>query len=128
MKMRRPMTDLVLEGAQIKAAGDFPVLANQNLRENDKHSWSFQDEFITIRGNGQFDGDVMLYNCFQVNINGPEFTGVLRFAYTREVRLYNCNFTGEHAVVMTMGCNNYIMQNLTATCAGSAVVMDGSSV
>lgn len=121
-----PDTDLVLEGAVLTAAGDFPVLANRNLAESDKHSWSFQDEFITIRGSGKFVGDVMLYNCFRVKVDGLEFEGTLRFAFTREVRLYNCKFSGKHAVVMTMGCNNYIMQNLTADCTDVAVVMDAT--
>ena len=121
-----PMTDLVLENATVKATGDFPVLVNKNFVQTDKHLYNFQDQYITIRGNGRFDGDVMLYNTFHVNINGIEFARALRFAFTHEVRLYNSSFTGENGVVMTMGCNNFIMQNLNATCKGTAVVMDAT--
>ena len=95
-----PMTDLVLEDATLTATGAFPVLANKNLAESDKNTYSFQDKYITIRGNGKFDGDVILYNAFHVNINGLEFAGVLRFSFAREVRLYNSKFTGENGVVM----------------------------
>ena len=121
-----PMTDLVLENATLTVNGAFPVLANRNLAETDKHTYSFQDQYITIRGNGVIDGDVMLYNAFHVNINGVEFAKALRFAFTHEVRLYHSKFTGENGVVMTMGCNNFIMQNLTADCNGTAVVMDAT--
>ena len=121
-----PMTDIVLEGAVLTALGDFPILANKNLSEPDKHTYSFQDKYITIRGNGRFVGDVMLYNAFHVNIDGIEFYGALRFAFTHEVRLYNSRFFGENGIVMTMGCNNFIMQNLTAECKGTAVVMDAT--
>lgn len=122
-----PMTDLVLEDATLTSAGDFPVLANKNLSETDKHTYVFQDQYITIRGNGKIDGDVMLYNAFHVQINGIAFARTLRFAFTHEVRLYNSKFTGENGVVMTMGCNNFIMQNLTADCNGTAVVMDATA-
>ena len=121
-----PMTDLVLEGAVLTANGDFPILANKNLVELDKHTYSFQDKYITIRGNGKFVGDVMLYNAFHVNIDGIEFARALRFAFTHEVRLYNSRFSGENGVVMTMGCNNFIMQNLSADCKGTAIVMDAT--
>lgn len=122
-----PMTDLVLEDATLTATGDFFLLANKNLVETGKHTYVFQDQYITIRGNGKIDGDVMLYNAFHVNINGIEFAKALRFAFTHEVRLYNSKFTGENGVVMTMGCNNFIMQNLTADCNGTAVVMDATA-
>jgi hypothetical protein len=46
-----PMTDLVLENATIKANGDFPILINKNFTETDKHTYTFQDQYITIRGN-----------------------------------------------------------------------------
>ena len=121
-----PMTDLVLEDATLTATGAFPVLANRNLRETDKHSWSFQDTFITIRGNGKFQGEVLLYNCFQVTIDGVAFEGGLRFSFTREVRLYNSRFAGAQGVVLNMGCNNFIMQNLTVESTGSAVVLDAT--
>lgn len=122
----RPMTDLVLEGGCIAADGDFPVLANQNLREGEKHSYSFEEKYFTIRGSGRICGDVVLYNAQHVNIDGPEFHGALRFSFTREVRLFNSKFEGEHAVVLAMGTNNFIMQNLTASCTGAAVVMDAT--
>jgi hypothetical protein len=120
------MTDLVLDDAAISATGDFPVLANVNFTEEDKHSWSFQDRFITIRGNGSFEGDVLIYNAFHVNIDGIKFVGALRFAFTSEVRLYNSTFVGESGVVLSMGNNNFIMQNLTADCKNSAIVMDAT--
>ena len=62
-----PTTDLVLENATLTVNGAFPVLANRNLAETDKHTYTFQDQYITIRGNGVIDGDVMLYNAFHVN-------------------------------------------------------------
>ena len=119
-----PMTDIVLEGAALTAAGDFPMLANRNLAEADRHSYSFQEQFITLRGNGKLAGNVVFYNAFHVNINGPEFLGDLRFFFTREVRLYNSRFSGKNGVVLGMGSNNFIMQNLTADCCGTAIVMD----
>lgn len=121
-----PMTDLVLENATLTATGDFFLLANKNLSEADKHTYVFQDQYITIRGNGKFVGDVMLYNAFHVNINGIEFAKALRFSFTHEVRLYNSRFTGENGVVITMGSNNFIMQDLVADCKGTAVVMDAT--
>lgn len=119
-----PMTDLVFEGATLTASGDRILMANKNLAESDKHSYSFQDKYITIRGNGKIVGDVMLYNAFHVNISGLEFAGAVRFAFTKEVRLYNSRFTGENGVVMSMGANNFIMQDLVAECKGTAIVMD----
>ena len=121
-----PMTDLVLEDATLTAAGDFPVLANRNLTETEKHNWTFQDEYITIRGSGKFRGEVLLYNGFHVNIDGIDFEGGLRFSFTREVRLFNSRFAGSKGLMLHMGCNNFIMQNLTAECTGPAVVLDAT--
>lgn len=121
-----PMTDLVLEDATVTAAGDFPVLANRNLAETDKHNWTFQDQYITIRGSGKFQGEVLLYNGFHVNIDGIDFEGGLRFSFTREVRLFNSRFTGNKGLVLHMGSNNFIIQNLTANCTGPAVVLDAT--
>jgi hypothetical protein len=119
-----PMTDLVLENAKLESNGNFPVLANRNLAEKDKHNYSFRDQYITIRGQGCFLGDVVIYNAFHVNVDGVEFAGELYFAFTKEVRLYNSKFTGENGVVLGVGSNNFIMQNLTSECKGSTVITD----
>jgi len=120
-----PMTDLVMEDACVAANGDFPVLENWNLKETEKHSYSFEEKFFTVRGNNaKLDGDVVFYNANHVNIDGLEFGGALCFSFTREVRLFNSTFTGKNGAVLAMGANNFIMQNLIAHCADSAVVMD----
>ena len=120
------MTDLVLEGATLSCAGDFPLLTNTNYAEAERHSWSFQDRFLTIRGNGRLLGDVLIYNANHVNIDGISFEGALRFSFTSEVRLYNSSFSGKDGVIITMGSNNFIMQDLIADCKNSAIVMDAA--
>ena len=69
------------------AKGAFPLLANKNLDEKKKHFYCFRDEFITLRGEGRIEGEVVLYNAFRVKINGIEFGGGLKLLFTEEVRL-----------------------------------------
>jgi len=122
------MTDLVLENAELSAAGDFPVLANWNYAEEAaKHCWAFEEKYITIRGtDSKILGDVILYNVHHANIWDLEFGGALKFGFTREVRLYRCRFTGKHALVLAQGANNFSVQDITADCTDTAVVMDGA--
>lgn len=122
-----PMTDLVFEDATLFASGDFPLLANKNLDEDEKHFYCFRDEFITLRGLGRIEGEVVLYNAFRVKIDGVEFAGGLKLVFTEEVRLYNSKFSGKRGILMGMGANNFIMKNLSSTCDGPAVVMDTAS-
>ncbi len=123
-----PMTDLVFERATLSATGAFPLLANKNLDEKKKHFYCFRDEFITLRGKGRIEGEVVLYNAFRVKINGIEFGGGLKLLFTEEVRLYNSNFSGKCGILMGMGANNFIMQNLSSNCDGPAIVMDASHI
>lgn len=122
------MTDLVLENARLIAGGDFPALINSNyFEEESRHCWSFEEKYITIRGkNSKILGDVLLYNVHHANIWDLEFGGALKFGFAREVRLYRCRFSGKNAVVLGQGANNFIIQDIDANCADTAVVMDGT--
>ena len=122
------MTDLVLNHAVLAADGDFPVLANQNFFEPaEKKCWSFEDKYITLRGiDSQICGDVLFYNVHHLNIWDLTFGGKVIFAFTRETRLYRCEFTGKQALVLAQGANNFIIQDVKAACTDAAVVMDGA--
>lgn len=118
-------TEIVLEDAELRAGGDFPLLVNRGLVEPEKYGWAVEDTAIFLTGkNAALYGDVCFGNAYRVVAEDVKFFGALRFSYVHEVRLARDSFEGKNAVVLGAGCNNYIMQELTAKCSGEAVVLD----
>lgn len=124
-----PMTDVVLENAVLRAAGDFPLLGNAVLGDTEKDVWAFENRYVRLTGNGaKLYGDVTFHHAGGVVVEDVEFFGTLYFSFTREVRMARCRFEAKHAVVLAQGCNNFIMQGLTGSCTAEAVVMDAGKL
>lgn len=102
---------LVLENAEITAAGDFPLLVNTALTGK-QPAWSFEEKFFCITGeNAVLGGDVLFFNADKVTVENVEISGELTFDFARSIRVAQVKCAG---VRLCRGCNNAILQQVDA--------------
>ena len=121
-------TEIVFrKNAVLSGDGEAPLFMNRVASEEGKTSWSFEDERIYLKGeeNAEIRGRLCFYHAKYVVLEGLKVSGGVFFEFCREVRMEHDEIQGrKEAVILSRGCNNFIMQYLKLEAEDAALLLD----